>query len=260
VRIATSSAEGKVRLEISDSGCGMTDEVRSRIFEPFFTTKAPGQGVGLGLSTVFAVVEDCGGRIDVASEPGVGTRVWIDLPAAEVDIHARPAPRAERTFGAPTILVVEDEEDLREVLQAFLTAAGYQVMTAPDGLQALVVLRDAKERIELLLSDVVMPGMSGRDLAKKVHEEWPTRRDPRTLRLRRGGRRLLYQAVRHGRARPTHRHVGWPPPSVEQMSCGSGTRAALVSSDPRHGRARSHDGDAAGLSLQLRGHRGTARL
>jgi len=156
-----------VMLAVSDDGTGMDEETRLHIFEPFFTTKSPGKGTGLGLSTVFGIVKQAGGFIWVYSEPGQGTTFRIHLP---VKAAARESPvSGSRTPASPkgteTILIVEDQESVRILTRRVLTKAGYTVLEAPDGGQALLALERHTGPIHAVLTDVVMPTMSGRKLA-----------------------------------------------------------------------------------------------
>lgn len=159
-----------VLLSVRDTGSGMTAEVLSHIFDPFFTTKEQGRGTGLGLSIVYGIVKQSGGYTWVDSEPDRGSTFQIYFPPTTeaettVALHARPASIG----GAETILVVEDEASLREVIRIVLTSAGYKVLEAGTGLDALSLLRDARESVHLLMTDIVMPGkMNGWDLAKSV--------------------------------------------------------------------------------------------
>jgi len=164
-----------VQLAVSDTGCGMDDQTRARIFEPFFTTKERGKGTGLGLSTVYGIVKQSGGHICVFSELGKGTTFKIYLPreaSASTVIRPSAVPRGAR--GTETILVVEDEEVLRRVTRRSLEAAGYRVLTASDGLDALVVSAEHAGEIDLLLTDVVMPRMSGREVVQELGKTRPT--------------------------------------------------------------------------------------
>jgi PAS domain S-box-containing protein len=164
-----------VRLRVSDTGVGMDQRTRSRIFEPFFTTKQVGAGTGLGLASVYGIVKQSGGFVSVDSTPGRGTCFEIHLPRVEdalVPDAPTPPPPAQRT--AATILLVEDEASLRDIAQELLEANGYTVLPAANAAEALA-LADQHEAgsIQLLLTDVVMPGMSGPALALKVRERWP---------------------------------------------------------------------------------------
>ena len=158
-------------LAISDTGAGMDSETQSRIFEPFFTTKGP-KGTGLGLSTVYGIVKQSGGYIWVYSEPGKGTTFKIYLPrVAEVaDSAALVAAPAESVSaeGTETILLVEDESNLRYLARQFLEKQGYRVLEAADGAAAMQIAVARETVIHLLLTDVIMPGMNGRELAQRI--------------------------------------------------------------------------------------------
>ncbi|HEX6839508.1 MAG TPA: ATP-binding protein, partial [Polyangia bacterium] len=160
---------GAVRLSVTDTGAGMTDEVRARIFEPFYTTKEVGRGTGLGLSIVYGIVEQSGGTIQVDSAPGRGTSVHILLPRVDEPV-ALPAAVEPTTAprGDETILVVEDDEDVRDFVQFVLARAGYRVLVAEDGLRALELAAATPARIDLLLSDLVMPRLNGHELAAQL--------------------------------------------------------------------------------------------
>jgi two-component system, cell cycle sensor histidine kinase and response regulator CckA len=155
-----------VALTVSDNGSGMDAETRARLFEPFFTTKAQGQGTGLGLTTVFGIVKQSGGAVEVSSEPGLGTSVrvylaGIDRPAtAEMD-----APVAQAARGFETILLVEDEEQVRNLVRETLWREGYKVLDAPSAAEARRIAGAHKGPIHLLIADVVMPKEGGRELA-----------------------------------------------------------------------------------------------
>lgn len=152
-----------VMIGISDTGKGMSPEVRGRIFEPFYTTKDPGKGTGLGLSMVYSIIEQHGGRIDVYSEPDVGTTFKIYLPTVRGNIHEEEARAVtESPGGTETILVAEDEESVRELLCELLEGQGYRVLVAHDGEQAVAKYSEREETISLVIMDVVMPKLSGR--------------------------------------------------------------------------------------------------
>jgi two-component system, cell cycle sensor histidine kinase and response regulator CckA len=159
-----------VRLRVSDSGRGMSADVLERAFEPFFTTKASGEGPGLGLATVYGIVTQAGGDVSIASEPGLGSTVTVLLPAGTTPVAAEPAPAEEpATAGhGETLLVVEDEAALREVAGRILSGAGYAVLTAEGGAEALELAAAHDGTIDLLVSDVVMPGMLGKELAERL--------------------------------------------------------------------------------------------
>jgi PAS domain S-box-containing protein len=158
-----------VRLRVSDTGSGMSKDVIARAFEPFFTTKPRGEGSGLGLATVYGIISQAGGHVHIYSEPGVGTTVTALLPATKeagpVAEWALQPPTASRE---ETILVVEDEEAMREVTYRILTRSGYQVLTAANGPEALEVARAHHEQIHMLLTDVIMPKMLGKEVAEQI--------------------------------------------------------------------------------------------
>ena len=163
-----------VLLTFRDTGVGMDAATRSRIFEPFFTTKEKGKGTGLGLSMVYGVVKQSGGYIDVQSEPGQGTTFKILLPAAEESIGTRPyLPEASLLKGNETVLLVEDEMALRKLTRHLLELVGYTVLEAEGGIEALKISRDYEAHIDLLLTDVVMPAMSGRVVADELLKHRP---------------------------------------------------------------------------------------
>jgi two-component system, cell cycle sensor histidine kinase and response regulator CckA len=161
-------------LKVSDTGVGMDAKTKSHIFEPFFTTKEKGKGTGLGLATVYGIVKQSGGYIWLESEPGQGTTFRIFLARAEgVEEEATPAEPVKRGDGPRAILLVEDEPSLRKLTHRTLKEMGYTVLEATDAAQAIDVARSADVPIDLLLTDVIMPGMSGGDLAKKLSPENP---------------------------------------------------------------------------------------
>ncbi len=164
-----------VMLAMSDTGHGMSDEVKRRIFEPFFTTKPKGRGTGLGLATIFGTVKQAKGSIEIYSEAGLGTTFRIYLPRVE------PAPEKsvaetipmEMARGRETLLLVEDEASVRELARAMLGRLGYLVLQASDGAEALRLAEEHDGRIDLLMTDVVMPGMNGRELAERLQAVHP---------------------------------------------------------------------------------------
>ena len=162
-----------VVMEVADSGVGMDEETRRHIFEPFFTTKGVGRGTGLGLSMVYGFIKQSGGSIDVKSTPGQGTVVRLHLPR-EMGTTAGRQPGegkttwAELTTGGETILLVEDAEGVRKLARRLLTECGYRVLTAANPHEALVLSENHEDPIHLVLTDVIMPGMSGKDLADRV--------------------------------------------------------------------------------------------
>jgi PAS domain S-box-containing protein len=162
------------RIVVSDTGRGMTPEVRARVFEPFFTTKEAGRGTGLGLSIVFGVVHQMGGTIDLWSEPGHGARFTIDLPVAgdDLTLAGGAETRVPDAVGTETVLVVEDEEPVRHIARVALEARGYHVVAASTGAEGLALADDTE--VDLLLTDVVMPGMSGREVATALLAKYPS--------------------------------------------------------------------------------------
>jgi signal transduction histidine kinase/CheY-like chemotaxis protein len=170
-----STAGAHVRLSIHDTGCGMGPDVLSHLFEPFFTTKEPGRGTGLGLSTVYGIVKQHRGYIDVTSEPGRGSTFAVYLP--RVDAKAAPelaAPRERvRPGSRETVLFVEDEVALRDLMQRVLTKGGYTVLAASDGPDALALAEVHPGRIDLIVTDIVMPRMSGPELATRLRARDP---------------------------------------------------------------------------------------
>jgi PAS domain S-box-containing protein len=164
-----------VLLSMSDTGCGMTPETKSRLFEPFYTTKEQGKGTGLGLSVVDGIVKQSGGRIDVYSEPGVGTTFKMYLPVTHESDAAAAAtqPPGRSPQGSETVLLVEDEPAVREMTQAALQRHGYTVLPAASGAEALRIARANHGAINVVLTDVVMPGMSGPQLVEQLREEHP---------------------------------------------------------------------------------------
>ena len=164
-----------VKLRVSDTGCGMDAETQSHVFEPFFTTKEKGKGTGLGLATVYGVVKQSGGYIWLQSDVGKGTQFEIFLPRVEGEIEKpqKASAPAKESRGGQTILVVEDEQDLRKLTSSVLQDLGYTVLEAGDAAEALALVKQSKPAVDLLLTDVVMPGKSGRDLADELVPQIP---------------------------------------------------------------------------------------
>ncbi len=165
-----------VVLTVRDTGCGMDEATKSRIFEPFFSTKEPGQGTGLGLSTVFGIVQQSGGQIEVETALGRGTTFRVYFPAASGSISARRSGSGgfRMPSGTETLLVVEDEAQVRGLTSLALKASGYRVLEAANGPSAIAICKRHPEPIDLLVTDVVMPKMSGRELAGQLAELRPS--------------------------------------------------------------------------------------
>jgi two-component system cell cycle sensor histidine kinase/response regulator CckA len=164
-----------VSLVVRDTGHGMDDRTLSRVFEPFFTTKEVGKGTGLGLPTVYGIVKQSGGEVGVESTLGHGTTVRVFLPRVEGGVAAVPAAVVPSTVarGLETVLLVEDEDLVRELVREFLESAGYEVLEAHDAEDAVRLARAAAHPIDLLVTDIVLPGMNGPDLAKRLREIVP---------------------------------------------------------------------------------------
>jgi two-component system cell cycle sensor histidine kinase/response regulator CckA len=172
--VATVRTQDSVVLRVQDDGAGMTADVAARAFEPFFTTKERGRGTGLGLASVYGVVMQAGGHVELVSAPGAGTVVTIELPVANEAPLPRPAPDdAPIACAGETILVVEDEDGVRELTRRILADSGYAVICAENGLRAEELLREHDGPIDLLVSDVVMPGMSGPQVAARLTQLHP---------------------------------------------------------------------------------------
>ncbi len=164
-----------VRLRVSDTGCGMLPEVLERAFEPFYTTKPKGSGTGLGLATVYGIATAGGGDVHLYSEAGIGTTVTVILPAVDIPADTAAVPvvipvdqPADQTAPHETILMVEDEDDLRQITARVLTRAGYHVLAAAGGTEAIHIAQTHPGPIELLLTDVIMPRMLGNEVAARV--------------------------------------------------------------------------------------------
>lgn len=170
--------DGHAILTVRDEGEGMSPEIQAQLFEPFFTTKAQGKGTGLGLATVYGIVQQAGGEIGVESAPGRGATFTIRLPLTPGDVTAEAVAGEPLALvaGVGTVLVAEDEPQVCRLVERTLLAAGYRVLTAPDGAQALAISRADARPIHLLITDVVMPGMGGRELAETFRRERPDSR------------------------------------------------------------------------------------
>ena len=165
-----------VRVSVTDDGLGMDETTRGRIFEPFFTTKPPGKGTGLGLSTVYGILKQSNGAIDVITAPSKGTTFHVYLPATAQTTPAAttPIPRPRRAGDMKgTVLVAEDEESVRVLIETVLRAAGFKVFAAGSGSEAATLVKTIDGALDLLITDVVMPGMIGPDLARLVRERFP---------------------------------------------------------------------------------------
>lgn len=169
------TADGYAAIAVSDTGSGISEEIRGRLFEPFFTTKARGKGTGLGLSMVYGIVSQHGGAIEVASESGRGSTFTVFLPLAEGPVSAQDAPAAEEEApgGEETILLAEDDPAVREVVAESLRLAGYTVLEARDGPAAIRLFDQQGGRVALALLDVVMPGLNGREVEAQLHDRRP---------------------------------------------------------------------------------------
>ena len=164
-----------VRLSVSDTGLGMDRQTSDRVFEPFFSTKEAGRGTGLGLASVQRTVQQLGGRVRLTSEPGAGARFDVDLPASSGSVTAREAPRLARPAAdrATTILLAEDEESVRSLVRRALESEGYAVLEAEDGESAIAVAEQHALRVDVLVTDLVMPRLGGLDLSERLRERLP---------------------------------------------------------------------------------------
>jgi CheY-like chemotaxis protein len=169
------AAQPWVRLRVRDTGVGMTPEIRARIFEPFFTTKERGKGTGLGLALVYAMVEQAGGEVRVESAPGRGSTFDLYFPRVDAAPSAAQVASGfgEEVGGAETILLAEDEDAVRAVMVSALSRRGYRVLQAVDGEAAITVATTFAGTIHLLITDVVMPGARGREVAAVVQRLRP---------------------------------------------------------------------------------------
>lgn len=170
-RFPTAQAEHYVVVEVSDTGTGMSEEVRRRVFEPFFTTKERSKGTGLGLAVVYGIIESHAGFVDVASVPGEGSTFTVFLPAkgpADEGVEEKVALSEVLPGGDETILIIEDEEQLRELAEAILTAHGYTVLTAADGEEGVALYSQRQHEIDLVFSDLGLPRLSGYDVFRRL--------------------------------------------------------------------------------------------
>jgi CheY-like chemotaxis protein len=171
--IETAAASGPdlaVTLSVGDTGIGMDEETRAHLFEPFFTTKEPGKGTGLGLATVYGIVQQSGGRIAVTTAPAAGARFEVTLPAHATSGAAPPpaVPEAPPARGDETVLLVEDEPSVHALVRDVLAESGYRVLAARDGEEAIALFERHAPEIRLVLSDVIMPKMSGPELIARL--------------------------------------------------------------------------------------------
>jgi two-component system cell cycle sensor histidine kinase/response regulator CckA len=163
-------------IAVSDTGRGMSDDVKAHVFEPFYTTKAPGQGTGLGLAQVYGIVMQHGGHVEIESDVGQGTTITIYLPKSVKRVQRASVEDEEMPMGhRETVLLVEDEEPVRDAVQAMLEALDYHVLPASDGREALSVFGGRKDEIDAVLTDIVMPEMGGLELwaALRVRKDVP---------------------------------------------------------------------------------------
>jgi CheY-like chemotaxis protein len=163
-----------VLMSVTDTGIGMEKDVLDHVFEPFYTTKSVGKGTGLGLATVYGIVKQHDGFINVYSEPGRGTTFKVYLPVTERRVsEVGPKIEGPVTGGSETILLAEDDEAVRRLARKILERAGYTVIEAKDGEEAVARFREHADRVELLLLDVVMPGLGGQDVMERAAEIRP---------------------------------------------------------------------------------------
>jgi two-component system cell cycle sensor histidine kinase/response regulator CckA len=221
------AAGAHVVLSVTDTGVGIDAATQARIFEPFFTTKDQGRGTGLGLSTVFGVVQQSGGHIEVESAPGQGTRFIVNFPrAAAASPEPRTAAITDSMRGSERILLVEDQDQVRAVLSGMLRNHGYEVIEARDANDALTLSNDHPDRIDLLLTDVVMPLMSGTALAKLLA---PTRPEMRVIFM---SGYTDDAALRHGAMEPGTRFIQKP---ISGKALARAVRDALDTPESLHG-------------------------
>ena len=243
-----------LRLRVTDTGTGMTPEVASRAFEPFFTTKRD-KGTGLGLSTVYGIVKQAGGHVILSSEQNAGTRVDVFFPIVRdgVATDIRPPPSTDAPKGnGETILVVEDSANVRKLVCAMLGKSGYRVLEATTAQNALELLERHRGAIDVLLTDVIMPQMSGRDLALRARGDY----EPLTRALHVGLRRRDHRAPGNAHAGNAAPQEAVPRARVSCARCGSPRRAVIA--PRRHemsGGERESDAVSRGTP---RGHERTA--
>jgi CheY-like chemotaxis protein len=162
-----------VRITVQDDGIGMSEEARAHAFEPFYSTKPFGKGTGLGLAVVHGIVRQCGGSVEIQSQEGHGTTVTMQFPAATGTAVAGSVAPTQPTPGAERILVVEDDDAVRRLVCATLEMLGYRVLQAVDGPSALALFDAAEPGIRVLLTDAIMPGMNGREVAAALRARDP---------------------------------------------------------------------------------------
>ena len=164
-----------VLMEVSDTGTGMNTETLSHIFEPFFSTKTEERGTGLGLSTCYGIIKQAGGAVRASSEPGKGTTVSVFLPRAEGDEldEARQDETKQLLDGSETVLVVEDEDSLRKMVRHILIRRGYNVLESANGEEALRTIEKHQGEVQLLLTDLIMPRMGGKELSELLKTKYP---------------------------------------------------------------------------------------
>ena len=166
-----------VCIEVIDTGCGMSHKILDKIFEPFFTTKEIGEGTGLGLSTVCGIIQQTGGYVYVTSQEGIGTRFLIYLQSHEADddivAESHKKPAAQDLTGAGTILLVEDEDPVRIFSSRALQNKGYTILEAASGEEALTIMEEQGDRIDMIITDVVMPGITGPSMIEEVMKSYP---------------------------------------------------------------------------------------
>jgi CheY-like chemotaxis protein len=165
-----------VKISVTDTGTGMDEKTRERIFDPFFTTKGMGRGTGLGLATVYGIIQGHKGAIHVDSEPGRGTTFSIYLPASEGEVIREKRESGTILTGRETILLVDDEKMVLEVSKEMLESLGYRVYAAGSGQEALAVYMEKREEIDLVILDMIMPGISGGETFDRLREIHPTLR------------------------------------------------------------------------------------